>query len=144
MAVFSFLHLGRCTYVYMLRVRLYYDTSPSLHGHGSLLQPADRPIVWTYMFTTKMTMLPTLQPGGSRLLGRIRRHFLACKDVAGGSQQSGGKYFFAKYGGPSGGSLLSGGGIIIFHVIRRHFLNVAVDPAVSLSMYNTLRMEVVP
>ena len=42
--------------------------------------------------------------------------------------------FFAKYGGPSGGSLLSGGGIIILHVIRRHFLAAAVDPAVSLSM----------
>ena len=50
-----------------------------------------------------------------------------------GSQQSGEKRFFAKYGGPSDGSLLSGGGIIIFHVIRRHFLAAAVDPAVSLS-----------
>ena len=73
------------------------------------------------------------------------RHILACEAVAGGSQQSGGKhFFFAKYGGPSGGSLLSGGGIIIFHVIRRHFLVAAVDPAVSLSMYSTLPMEVVP
>ena len=41
------------------------------------------------------------------------RHFLACEDVAGGSQQSGGNVFFAKYGGPSGGSPLSGGGIIM-------------------------------
>ena len=72
------------------------------------------------------------------------RHFLACEDIAGGSQQSGGKHFFAKYGGPSGGSLLSGGGIIIFHVIRRHFLAVAVYPAVSLSTYSSLPMEVVP
>ena len=47
-----------------------------------------------------------------------------------------------KYGGPSGGSLLSGGGIIILRVIRRHFLAVAMDPAVSLSMYSTLLMEV--
>ena len=39
-----------------------------------------------------------------------------------------------KYGGPSSGSLLSGGGIIIFRVIRRHFLAVVVDPAVSLFM----------
>ena len=54
-----------------------------------------------------------------------------------------GNVFFAKYGGPSGGSLLSGGGIIL-HVIRRHFLAVAVDPAVSLSTYSTLLMEVVP
>ena len=44
--------------------------------------------------------------------------------------------FFVKYGGPSGGSLLSGGGIIIFHVIRRHFLAAAMDPAVSLSTYS--------
>ena len=53
----------------------------------------DRP-VFTYMFATRMTMLRTLRLGGSRLSGRIRRHFLACEDVAGGSQQSGGKYFF--------------------------------------------------
>ena len=96
------------------------------------------------------------------------RHFLACEDVAGGSQQSGGrivfcpdalpcvrrcswwvpavrrKRFFAKYGGPSGGSLLSGGGIIILHIIRRHFLAAAVDPAVSLSTYSPRPMEVVP
>ena len=30
-AVFSFLHPGRCTYVYMLRARLYYDTCAPLH-----------------------------------------------------------------------------------------------------------------
>ena len=50
--------------------------------------------------------------------------------------------FFAKYGGPSDGSLLLGGGIIILRVIRRHFLAAAVDPAVSLSTYSTLPMEV--
>ena len=71
------------------------------------------------------------------------RHFLACEDVAGGSQQSGGNVFFLKYGGLSNGSLLPGEGIIILHVIRRHFLAAAVDPAVSLSMYSTLPMEVV-
>ena len=48
------------------------------------------------------------------------------------------------YGGLSGGSLLSGGGIIILYVIRRHFLAAVVDPAVSLSMYRTLPIEVVP
>ena len=32
-AVFSFLHPGRCTYVYMLRVRLYYDTYVPLLRH---------------------------------------------------------------------------------------------------------------
>ena len=55
-----------------------------------------------------------------------------------------GETFLVKYGGPSGGSLLSGGGILIFRIIRRHFLAAAVDPAVSLSMYSTLPMEVVP
>ena len=69
-------------------------------------------------------------------------HFLACEGVAGRSQQSGGNIFFAKYDGPSGGSPLSGGGIIIFRVIRRHFLAAAVDPAISLSTYSTLPMEV--
>ena len=31
LAVFSFFHPGRCTYVYMLRARLYYDTCAPLH-----------------------------------------------------------------------------------------------------------------
>ena len=73
-----------------------------------------------------------------------RTHFLACEDVAGGSQQSGGIVFFTKYSGPSGGSQLSGGGIIIFRIIRRHFLAAAVDPATSLSTYSPRPMEVVP
>ena len=68
-AVFSFLHTGRYTYVYMLRVRLYYDTCPSLHGHGSSLQPANRPTVCTYTFATRMTMTHMLRPVGSRLSG---------------------------------------------------------------------------
>ena len=137
-AVFSFLHPGRCTYVYMLRVRLYYGTCAPLH----------RPVCM-YMFATRMTKLRMLRPGGSQQSGgRIvffaRTHFLACKDVAGGSQQSVGNVFFAKYGGPFGGSLLSGGGIIILHVIRRHFFATAVDPAVSLSTYSPCPMEAVP
>ena len=70
-------------------------------------------------------------------------HFFACEDVASGSQQSGGKRFFVEYGGPSDGSPLSGGGIIILRIIRRHFLAAAMDPAVSLSTYSTLPMEVV-
>ena len=61
-----------------------------------------------------------------------------------GPSSQGGNTFFAKYSGPSGGSPLSGGGIVIFRVIRRHFLAVVVDPAVSLSMYSALLMEVVP
>ena len=80
---------------------------------------------------------------GGRIIFFARTYFLACKDVGGGSQQSGGT-FFAKYRGPSGGSLLSGGGIIILRVIRRHFLAAAVDPAVSLSTYSPRPMEAVP
>ena len=68
----------------------------------------------------------------------IRRHFRWVR------ADGAGNVFFAKYGGQSDGSLLSGGGIIIMHVIRRHFLAVAVDPVVSLSTYSTLLMEVVP
>ena len=54
----------------------------------------------------------------------IRRHFLACEDIAGVSQ-------------------LLGGGIIIFRVIRRHFLAADVDPAVRLSTYSPRPMEAV-
>ena len=59
-----------------------------------------------------------------------------------GPSSQGEMFFSRNTGGPSGGSLLSGGGIIIFRVIRRHFLAAAVDPAVSLSTYSTLPMEV--
>ena len=123
--------------------------------------------ICTYTFTTRMTMLRTFRPGGSRLSGTslrakmqlvgpnsqgggesfcffARTHFLACEGLAGGSQQSGGNIFFAKYGCSSDWSQLSGGGIIFLHVIRRHFLAVAVDPAVSLSTYSPRSMEVVP
>ena len=85
-----------------------------------------------------------LSGGGIIISHAIRRHFLACEYVAGGSQQSGGKHFFMKYGDPSDGSLLSGGGIIIFRVIRRHLLAAAMDPVVSLSTYSPRPMEVVP
>ena len=137
-AVFSFLHPGHCMYVYMLRVRLYYNTCT----------PLQRPLCM-YTVPTRMTTLvcfdqvgPDCQTlpcvrryswwvpavrGANRFFARA--HFLACEDVAGGSQQSGGKRFFAKYGGPSGGSPLSGGGIIILRVIRRHFLACGRGPS---------------
>jgi hypothetical protein len=59
--------------------------------------------VCTYTFATRQTTLRTLRPGGSQLSGRIRTYFLACEDIAAGSQ-------------------LSGGGIIFLPVIRTHFL----------------------
>ena len=49
----------------MTRARLYYYTCPSLHGHGSSLQPADRSIVCTYTYATRMTTLHIFRPGGS-------------------------------------------------------------------------------
>ena len=52
------------------------------------------------------------QQSGGRIIFFARTHFLACEDVAGGSQQSGGNVFFAKYSGLSSGSMLSSGGII--------------------------------
>ena len=153
-AVFSFLHTGRCTYVYMLRARLYYDTCAPLHPPVYMyVHVRDQNDNATYASTR---WVPTVRhflacedvAGGSQQSGGesffSRTHFLACEGVAGGSQQSGGKRFFAKYGGPSGGSPLPGGGIIILRVIRRHFLAAAVDPAVSLSTYSPRPMEVVP
>ena len=128
-AVFSFLHTGRCTYVYVLRARLYYDTCAPLH----------RPV---YMYVHVRDQNDNATYASTRWVPTIR-HFLACEDVAGGSQQSGGKRFFRKMG-MSGRSPLSGGGIIILHVIRRHFLAATVDPAVSLSTYSPRPMEAVP
>ena len=100
-------------------------------------------VIWTHFLACE-DVAGGSQQSGWRIVFFARTHFLACEDVAGGSQQSRGKCFFAKYDGPSGGYLLSGGGIIIFRVIRRHFLAAAVDPAVSLSMYSPRPMEAVP
>ena len=95
--------------------------------------------------------------GSIHFLCIIRRHFRWLR------AESGGNAFFAKYGGPSGGYQQSGGKCF-FREIRwpvrrvpavrwrnnyfahnkRHFLAAAMDPAVSLSIYSTLPMEVVP
>ena len=64
-------------------------------------------------------------------------------NIAGGSNMSAGALYFAKYRVPSGGSQMSGGGIIILRVIRRHFLVCGRGPAVSLSTYSPLPMDVV-
>ena len=78
-AVFSFLHPGRCTYVYMLHVRLYYDTCAPLHQPVYMyVHVRDQNDNSTYASTW---WVPTI------------RHFLACEDVACGSQQSGGTFF---------------------------------------------------
>ena len=77
-------------------------------------------------------------------MGVRRRHFLACEDIAGGFDLSAGGTFFCKIRWPVRWVPLSGGGIIILHVIRRHFLAAAVDPAVSLSTYSPRPMEAVP
>ena len=133
-AVFSFLHPGRCTYVYMLCARLYYDTCAPLLRHV-------RASTSTSMYVDVRDQNDNATYASTRWVLTVR-HFLACEDVVGGSQQSGANVFFAKYGGPSGVSQLSGGGIIILHVIRRHFLAAAVDPAISLSTYSPLQMHV--
>ena len=74
------MHPGHCTYVYMLRARLYYDTCAPLHPPVYMyVQVRDQNDNATYASTR---WVPTV------------RHFLACEDVAGGSQQSGGKRFF--------------------------------------------------
>ena len=148
-----------------IRGRIFFLTHWPLYVRVHATCAPLHPPVCTYTFATRMTTLRTLRPGGSRLSGTslhakrellaprrrggksfffARTHVLACEEVAGRSQQSRGKRFFTKYGGPSGGSPLSGGGIIILHVIRRHFLAAAVDPAVSLSTYSPRPMEAVP
>ena len=79
-AVFSFLHPGRCTYVYMLRVRLYYDTCAPLH----------RPV---YMYVHVHDQNDNATYALTRWVPTVRQ-FLACENVAGGSQQSKGRIVF--------------------------------------------------
>src|SRR3989337_2651556 len=65
--------------------------------------------------------VPTVRGRIIYFLPIIRRHFLACKDVVGGSQLSGAgiRRHFLSCEDIRGGSQLSGGGIIYFRVIRR-------------------------
>ena len=77
-------------------------------------------------------------------MSAIRRHFLACEDIVGGSDLSAEGTFFREIRWPVRWVPLLGGGIIILHVIRRHFLATAVDSAVSLSTYSPRPMEAVP
>ena len=79
-AVFYFLHTGRCTYVYMLRGRLYYDTCAPLHPQ-------------IYMYVHVRDQNDNAMYASTRWVVTIR-HFLASEDVAGGSQQSGGRIVF--------------------------------------------------
>ena len=114
MAVFSFLHPGRCTYVYMLRAHLYCDTCTALH-----------PPVYMYIHIRDQNDYATY--ASTRWVPTVR-HFLACEDVAGGSQQSGGRIvlvFFARTHflaceDVAGGSQQSGRQIVFF--ARTHFL----------------------
>ena len=79
---------------------LNYYVGGSTTTHAATYWPwfilAERPIDRTYTFATRQTMLHTLRPGGSQLSGGIKRHFLACEDVAGGSQLSGEETFFSR------------------------------------------------
>ena len=95
--------------MYMLCARLYYDTCAPLHPPVYMyVHVRDQNDNATYALTR---WVPTI------------RHFLACEDVAGGSQQSGGKlFFFARTHflaceGVAGGSQQSGGKRF-FHEIR--------------------------
>ena len=79
----SFLHPGRCTYVYMLRVRLYYDTYAPLLRHV-------RASTSTSMYVHVRDQNDNAMYASNRWVPTVRQ-FLACEDVAGGSQQSGGR-----------------------------------------------------
>ena len=85
-AVFSFLCTGRCTYVYMLRARLYYDMCAPLLRHV-------RASTSTSMYVHVHDQNDNAMYASTRWVPTVR-HFLACEDVAGGSQQSGGESFF--------------------------------------------------
>ena len=113
-AIFSFLHPGRCTYVYMLRARLYYDTCAPLLRHV-------RASTSTSMYVHVRDQNDNATYASTRWVPTVR-HFLACEDVAGGSQQSGGESFFLPViwthflacEDVAGGSHQSGGETIIF------------------------------
>ena len=71
----------------------------------------------------------------------IRRHFLACEDIAGGSELSAAVTFFREIQRPFRWVPDVRWRNNIFRIIRGHFLAAAVDPAFSLSTYSILPME---
>src|SRR4051812_21043338 len=85
-AVFSFLHPGRCTYMYKLCARLYYDTCATVLRHV-------RTSTSTSMYVHVRYQNDNATYASTRWVPTIR-NFLAFEDVAGGSQQSRGESFF--------------------------------------------------
>ena len=73
----------------MLRARLYYDTYAPLLQH---VRASTRPI---YMYVLVHDQNDNATYASTRWVPTVR-HFLACEDVAGGSQQSGGNVFFCE------------------------------------------------
>ena len=159
LVVFTFLHPGRCTYVYMLRARLYYDTCAPLLRHV-------RASTSTSIYVHVRDQNDNATYASTRWVPTVR-HFLVCEDVVGGFQQLGGESFllpviwmhFLACEDVAGRSQQSGG--MFFHEIRwpirwvptirwrnnyfarnKEALAAAVDPTVSLSTYITLLMEV--
>ena len=80
--VFTFLHPGRCAYVYMLHARDYYDTCAPLLQHV-------RASTSTSMYVHVHDQNDNATYASTRWVPTVRQ-FLACEDVASGSQQSGG------------------------------------------------------
>ena len=76
-AVFSFLHPGRCTYVYMLHAHFYYDMCAPLLRHVCASTS-------TSMYVHVRDQNDNALYASTRWVP-IVRHFLACEDVAGRS-----------------------------------------------------------
>src|SRR6266511_1753822 len=78
----------------MLRLVLYYDTCPSLATVHRYSLQTDRSSSM-YVHVRDQTNNPTYGSTGWVLAVReVRRHFLTCEDIAGGSQLSGGESYF--------------------------------------------------
>ena len=123
-AIFSCLHPGCCKYVYMLRARLYYDMSPGrtyaqlgvrdparMYVRGRIFFLAHWPLYVRVHATCAPLLLHVHASTSTSMYVHVRdqnhnatyastrwvptvSHFLACEDVAGGSEQSGGESFF--------------------------------------------------
>ena len=99
---------------------------------------------WTHFLACEDVAGGSQQLGGRIIfLPVIWMHFLACEDVAGGSQLSGGKHFFHEIRWPVRWVPAVRWRSHYF-VRNKEALAAAVDPAVSLSTYSTLPMEVIP
>ena len=108
------------------------DIVRSLQLESFILTKLTKPSVPINLVGPQVSLPPRWVPaswGVFIFLCVIRKHFLACEDIAGGSELSAAGTFFREMQRPFWWSQMSGGGIIVLRIIRRCFLACGHGPS---------------